>query len=287
MSYHPIVIIGAPRSGTNMLRDVLTKLPGFGTWPCDEINYIWRHGNAGFPTDEFRPEQANPRAVATIRRAFDRLSRQGFTHVVEKTCANSLRVPFVDRVLPEARYLYIVRDGCDATASAMDRWRAELDLAYIARKARFVPWTDVPYYASRFLVNRLHRLVGEQRHVASWGPRFGGMKEILTEQGLAAVCAAQWAHCVASSDRAFAEVEPARVHTLSYERFVTSPQAELGRIVDFLGVEADRSAVEEAVSEVTDRSVGKGRKKLTEAELELIEPLLGPQLARHGYTEPI
>ena len=42
----PVVIIGAARSGTNMLRDVLVKLPGVGTWPCDEINYIWRHGNA-------------------------------------------------------------------------------------------------------------------------------------------------------------------------------------------------------------------------------------------------
>ena len=44
-----VVIIGAPRSGTNMLRDVLTSLPGFATWPCDEINLIWRHGNRDLP----------------------------------------------------------------------------------------------------------------------------------------------------------------------------------------------------------------------------------------------
>jgi hypothetical protein len=34
----------APCSGANMLRDVLTLLPGVATWPCDEINYTWRHG---------------------------------------------------------------------------------------------------------------------------------------------------------------------------------------------------------------------------------------------------
>ena len=54
MSNHkPIIIIGAPRSGTNMLRDVLCNLDGVGSWPCDEINYIWRHGNVKNPSDEF------------------------------------------------------------------------------------------------------------------------------------------------------------------------------------------------------------------------------------------
>ena len=38
--------------------------------------------------------------------------------MVEKTCANTLRLPFVDKVLPEARYLHIVRDGVDVVASA-------------------------------------------------------------------------------------------------------------------------------------------------------------------------
>ena len=52
----PLVIIGAARSGTNMLRDLLSSLEPFATWPCDEINYIWRHGNREFETEEFTPE---------------------------------------------------------------------------------------------------------------------------------------------------------------------------------------------------------------------------------------
>ena len=39
--FTPVIIIGAPRSGTNMLRDILTNFEGIETWPCDEINYIW------------------------------------------------------------------------------------------------------------------------------------------------------------------------------------------------------------------------------------------------------
>ena len=37
----PIIIIGAPRSGTNILRNTLTTFFEIGTWDCDEIPYIW------------------------------------------------------------------------------------------------------------------------------------------------------------------------------------------------------------------------------------------------------
>ena len=56
-----VVIIGAPRSGTNMLRDILSTFEGVATWPCDEINYIWRHGNMSYPSDEIPRELANPK----------------------------------------------------------------------------------------------------------------------------------------------------------------------------------------------------------------------------------
>ena len=74
--YKKIVIIGAPRSGTNLLRDVLTKFDGVGTWPCDEINYIWRHGNVLVKTDEFSRENATQRIKNYINYAFSNLARK-------------------------------------------------------------------------------------------------------------------------------------------------------------------------------------------------------------------
>src|SRR6185503_1405135 len=109
-----LIIIGAPRSGTNMLRDLTCTLPGCGTWPCDEINFIWRHGNVGYPSDAIPPRLATARVRSFIRSRFAKIARQrGLTTVVEKTCANSLRVPFVDSVVPEARYIFLVRNGVD------------------------------------------------------------------------------------------------------------------------------------------------------------------------------
>ena len=36
----PLIIIGAARSGTNIVRDTLVHVPGWKTWNCDEINLI-------------------------------------------------------------------------------------------------------------------------------------------------------------------------------------------------------------------------------------------------------
>ena len=86
-----IVIVGAPRSGTNMLRDVLASLPTLTTWPCDEINLVWKHGNRQEPSDELTPEDARPEVRDYVRGRFDRLRRRHHAEaVVEKTCATSL-----------------------------------------------------------------------------------------------------------------------------------------------------------------------------------------------------
>lgn len=129
--YQPVILIGAPRSGTNMLRDVITRIEGVGTWPCDEVNYVWRHGNRGHFSDELSPVLAKPEVRKFIRGQFNKVARRfQLRYVVEKTCANSLRVGFIDRIFPEARYIYLVRDGRDTTASAMKRWKAPLNLPY-------------------------------------------------------------------------------------------------------------------------------------------------------------
>ena len=119
LNYHPVIIIGAGRSGTNMLRDLLTSAPGVETWPCDEINYIWRHGNLTEPSDEFSPLMATENVNSFIRNKFDKLFRlKDCSYIVEKTCANSLRVGFVSKVFPDAKFIHLIRDGRDVVASA-------------------------------------------------------------------------------------------------------------------------------------------------------------------------
>lgn len=272
-----LIIIGAPRSGTNILRDVLCRLPGFSTWPCDEINLIWRHGNARHPSDVLPPQRADDRVAGYIRRAFARRRRaDGSDVVVEKTCANSLRVPFVDRVLPDARYVFIHRDPVDAVASATLRWRAPFDLGYTLAKARFVPWSDLPYYALRFLANRLHRVLSPGDRLAHWGPRLENMERLLHDHDLAEICALQWRECVVRSAEAFAAMPAGKVHVLSYEDFVAAPRSSVEAVCGFLGRAPELAVLEDSVRDVTERSVGKGRDTLTARQVAAVEALAQP-----------
>ncbi|QIB65975.1 sulfotransferase family protein [Kineobactrum salinum] len=284
MTYQPVVIVGAPRSGTNMLRDVLCQLPGVATWPCDEINYIWRHGNVRYPSDELPAERVSPTIREYIRKHFNWVaSHYSATTVIEKTCANSLRVPFVDRVLPEAKYIYIHRDGIDATGSATLRWTAELDLPYIMQKVRFVPVMDLPYYGVRYIWSRLYRLFSRERRLAFWGPALDGMSEILENYSLHEVCALQWQRCVESAESAFSDIDEERVHRVSYESLVKDPIGELSKLLKFLNIEASPSDISQSVAGVSSSSIGKGRASLSEAEIIRLKTLIEPTLARYGY----
>jgi hypothetical protein len=278
------LIIGAPRSGTNMLRDALTALPGVGTWPCDEINYVWRHGNATWPDDELRPEQASPRVQSFVRRAFASLARRSHSEwIVEKTCANSLRVGFVDRILPDAKYIFLVRDGRDAVASAAQRWIAPMEWKYVARKALHVPPADLPRYACAYAINRMSRLLSAERRLASWGPRFRGMQDLLANGLLATVCAAQWERCVAQARQDLATLDSTRVIHVKYEQFVTRPLGELQRLQEFLGIEAAADIQESATRRISDRNVGKWRSALDGETLSQIAPIIDRQLVELGY----
>lgn len=280
----PIIVIGAGRSGTNMLRDILTQIPGLGTWPCDEINYIWRHGNLRHPTDEFDRSFATEPVIRYIRNAFENIAySQGAERIVEKTCANSLRVSFIDAILPNAKYIFVVRDGRDVVASALKRWSAPLDIPYILKKARYVPYDDLPYYALRYLGHRLHRLQNNEKRLGSWGPRFAGMEQLLVTCTLPEICAAQWQRCVERSEADFEAMSPDKIYRLQYEDFVQDPEEQLLSLATFLNIDSkfvDSSAL---TARVSGESVGKWQLDLTQETVELMLPLLEPSLKRYGY----
>jgi hypothetical protein len=282
-----VVIIGAPRSGTNMLRDWLCSVDGVDTWPCDEINAVWRHGNLRHPTDQFTPEMATPAIQRFVRRRFDWVARRYEAHtVVEKTCANSLRVGFVEAVLEQPLYLFIHRDGVDATASTMKRWRSRLDLPYLLRKARFVPPEDLPFLASRYLMARLAQWRSSEHRLATWGPVFPQMHELAARGALDELCARQWQACVLQSLADFQNIPPSRVLQISYDRLVREKDAHADAIANYLGIEARRLRESPFFAAIRPSSVGRARKELPPASLERIESVVAP-VARALASAPL
>lgn len=281
-----VVIVGAPRSGTNMLRDVLASLPGFETWPCDEINHIWKHGNRWVMHDELSPTLARPEVNGYLERQFAKLrSQSGAQVVIEKTCATSLRAGFAATALPAARFVFIRRHGMDAAASTAKRWNAPFELAYTARKARYVPPADVPFYAWGYLRDRISkaRTSERERDVTSWwGPRPHDFLALQQQFGLPDLAAIQWQRCVTASADQLNQWAAGRFIEVAYEDFVTTPADELNRILEFLG-HAD-SYRPEAVGKVRASSVGKAAQTLDAAARQRLTEALGPTLRRFGYA---
>jgi len=286
VQYQPVVIIGAPRSGTNMLRDVLCQLDRVGTWPCDEINYIWRHGNISHSSDEISTKLLSSSTKEYIRKKFDqRAKRDGLKFLIEKTCANSLRVPFVQEVFPNAKYIFIYRNGLDAVASAKIRWGAKMEFKYLVKKARFVPFIDLPYYAIKYMLNRAHRLFSREKRLAFWGPKLENMEELLESYSLEEVCAYQWKKCVTAADQALNEKTDKQVIRVCYESFVANPEEQLIAIADWLGAVYTSSVISNAVSDVSERSVGKGHKQLGGDVMRKVNPIIEGTLSKYGYAK--
>ena len=287
----PLIIIGAGRSGTNMLRDVLTSIDGVSTWPCDEINYIWRHGNKRFVSDELTVDHASYPVMKFIRDEFSkfietselRTRPKNSRIIVEKTCANSLRVPFVDAVLPEAKYIHIVRDGRDVVSSAMKRWKAPLDIPYLLAKARYVPKSDLPYYAVNYFKNRLFKIFSGQSSLAIWGPKFNDMPTAGEVSNLAEICGLQWVKCVELSCDALNSLPSNKSLYIRYEDFIESPENNVKEILEFVSFKYDPEDISAACRIVRSDSVGRGRRE-GNVDISNAELVMADTLVKHGYS---
>ena len=282
-TFTPIIIIGAARSGTNILRDTLAQLPSVTTWPCDEINYIWRHGNINYPSDEFPVELATPVVKEYIHKKFEEIANSSNCEfVLEKTCANSLRVDFVNAVFPDSKIIFIVRDGIDVIASTKKRWTSKLDILYTLKKVRFVPLTDLPYYALKFMYNRVYKLTSSENRLNNWGPVLDNMIEIHNNHTLLEICALQWKKCVDSTEVSLNKIDKSRWLKIKYEDFVFNSDHVMNDVFNFINNE-DKASSQFAHMNIKNNSVGKGRVELENSEIDIIKPIIINTMVRNGY----
>lgn len=146
------VIVGAPRSGTTLLRVMLDSHPDLAIPPetgfltlaprlrgsGDRLRERFFHEVTTFgapspawpdfeiPLDTFRDalRQISPFTASAGFRAFYRLyaARFGKPRVGDKTPSYALHIPAIRRVLPEARFIHLIRDGRDVALSLRRMW---------------------------------------------------------------------------------------------------------------------------------------------------------------------
>jgi len=276
----PIVLIGAARSGTKFVRDVLAADGSFACVPYD-VNYVWRMG-ARTDHDVLDPATLDDRGRRRIRDALDRLARrrQGDSRrLVEKTVSNTLRVPYVDAVFPDAVYVHLVRDGHAVIESAMRLWRTPPDTVSLRRKLSDMSWSNAEY-AAWFAWNHLRGRFAGRAGGEVWGPRYPGIFQDVAQRPLIEVVARQWVESVTRASDDLAALGAGRVHTVTYEALMTNPM-EIERLCDFLDVR-DRDAVIKRFAASVDRgNLDTWQGALSDEDLEVVRRVAGETIRRY------
>ncbi len=268
------------------MRDVIASHPAADRVPYD-VNYVWRLGNEHFTHDELPESAATPDIANQIISYFDNTFSTGKPYLVEKTVSNCLRVPFVCKVFPKARFVHLVRDGRDVLESSYRQWIAGPDWRYVMRKAVQFPVLKAPAYAVSYARILMQKLTLRNQHVehqrATWGPRYEGIDNDIKTKDLLEVCAIQWARSVDTAIDGLNQVAPEQVFTIRYEDFVESPLKSLAEIGKFIGLNPEPFQAIVRVQDISRQNLGKGLRNLNPEQVALVMPRIETTLRRLEY----
>lgn len=278
----PIIIVGAARSGTKFLRDVLGAAEGVSFVPYD-VNYVWRYGAEDVSHDVLDPTTLTDVRKEFIRKTLPSLAKARKGDVlIEKTVSNTLRLPFVHEVFPNARYVHLIRDGRDVAESAMRQWEAPPNWSALFTKLRGMPLANIGYvfwFARNFIAGRAAGRNGGN----VWGPRFPGIEEIEERDGLAAVCAQQWVESVAAAHRDLMAMPRAqgRVFEIRYDDLIRDESA-LRTLTKQLDLPDAETIMAEWWSRVRPPAEAQWS-RLSNVDQETFKRVMGPTLTAMGY----
>ncbi|CAN5200406.1 hypothetical protein BH18ACT4_BH18ACT4_00990 [soil metagenome] len=277
----PIILIGAPRSGTSLMADLIGAHPDVAV--AREPRLVWRFGNDR-RSDELRPAQATPQIVDHIHANLARvLTGARAERLVEKTPANAVRPAFVDAVFPDARFVHITRNGWGAVPSMRSFWErrgAGLDAKQIrklSRRLREAHPSQVRFYLSELV----RRTPLSARRTSLYGPRLAGLQQVADELGHLEAAGLQWRTCVDQTS-AFGRALPS--HRYLQLRLESLDPESIKSVVEFCGLRPS-SEVLDRFDDLYDADVARRQAPLNPDEQATVSPYVAAGNAWLGYPE--
>lgn len=271
----PVFVLGCSRSGTTVTFETLaaaTQFMSLGVEIPEFWNGLYGPLNNGWLSEAAGEEQARPEhRHAALRYFYQRLGRG---QVLDKTCINTLRVPYLHALFPNARYVFIQRDGRDNISSMIDGWR-------LGR-------TDGSFHLSQFFGPFPEPVAingGEFREWHFFLPP--GWREY-NQASLEEVCAFQWisANRLALEGRRL--IPPENWIQLRYENLFERPVEMFREAFERLGVPFDE-ALRTRCEHLAPTSIVKGKPKKQKWKdhnpeaIERILLMIRPMMEELGY----
>lgn len=272
----PIIVIGSPRSGTTLLGNLL------GTHPLlaqlEEPRLTWKYGNDN-KSDLLRAQDARPEVCQHIRSVFaSAVSAARKSRLIEKTPSNSLRMEFVDKVLPGCIFIHTIRDGVESVLSIRKFWEQYargVPKGKLVQRLRELDIKRAPYYLKEFARRALPKSFAGIVGKPVWGPRIPGIDGLLNDLELLEVCCLQWRMCVEQACFYGRQLPPGRYMEVRLEEM--SP-ALLESVLTFCDLKMT-SEVEAGFKEQFDEGLTTRRKTVANREdLETIDRWIGPTM---------
>lgn len=279
----PIIVVGAGRSGMNFLGDAIAQHPQLAV--AHEPRLIWKSGNDRL-SDALRARHARPEVITDIRSRFASVVRKaGKERFIDVTPGNSVRLPFVDRVFPDCKFVHFIRDGVDnvlsmrrfygVVARTLQSNTPKLRDSFMARRARELRLKQVPYMAVEAI-----------RHLAPpWmlpvvgmpvvGVRLPAMSAMRSEMDLLDVCFLQWRSSVEWACQFGRSLPAGRYLECRIETF---GEEELRRIYDFLGLDLAPEAIEFVRRHFEPGRIGPAMQDCFPEELERLRAMVEPTM---------
>ncbi|GFE79001.1 hypothetical protein GCM10011487_10010 [Steroidobacter agaridevorans] len=226
----PIFIVSAPRSGSTLLFETLAAssqlctVGGEAHWLVEGIESL-RPGAPGVDSNRLTAEHASDAIADDIRQEIlsrlrdhtgQPLPEPGQRWFLEKTPKNSLRIPFFNRIFPDARFVFLWRDPRENISSIIEAWRSGQWRTYPKLDGFDGPWSML------------------------LPPGWRGMNG----RPLAEIAAWQWdrtnAHILDDLQRLGAE----RWAVVEYANLLRDPAATVARLCEFLRLPVDSALAE-------------------------------------------
>jgi hypothetical protein len=151
----PIFIVAAPRSGSTLLFETLAVSPSLSTlggeahWLVEGMPGL-KPGAPGIDSNRLTSEHASEAVAAEIDRLLSNrlvdsnqrpVLRGSPLRWLEKTPKNALRIPFFDRLYPDALFVFLWRDPRENLSSIMEAWKARRWVTYPRLDGWAGPWS--------------------------------------------------------------------------------------------------------------------------------------------------